>query len=144
MIRTDGPKIDKHINNFEVLAVMQAKEPNAWQLVGALINQRKWNLEVFMERSGLDKNSFYKAKRGDPTPPTLQTLMAICIAMNLDMSAVEMLFGAAGIKLSAAIPLHRAYIYIINHLSGQPIAVCNEFLNRLQIKALGATNYHSQ
>ena len=140
----NGSNIDMHLKKFEAVAAMQTRDPNAWQLVNALIEQRKWNIEVFMERSCLDENSFYKAQRGDPAPPSLQTLMAICIAMNLDMSAAEVLFGAAGIRLSTAISLHRAYIYIINHLTGQPISVCNEFLRRLHFKELGSANYFSK
>jgi hypothetical protein len=143
-VGTNGSNIDIHLKKFEVVAAMQARGPNAWQLVGALIDQKKWNIEVFMERSRLDGNSFYKAQRGDPAPPTLATLMAICIAMSLDMSAAEMLLGAAGIKLSTSIPLHRAYLYIINHLAGEPIAVCNEFLRRLHFKELGSANYYAQ
>jgi len=143
-VNPNGPNIDVHLKKFEVVTAMQAKAPNAWQLVGALIDLRKWNIEVFMERCCLDENSFYKAQRGDPAPPTLPTLMAICIAMNLDMPEAETLLGAAGIKLSAAIPLHRAYLFIIERLSGQPIPVCNEFLRRLHFKELGSANYYAK
>jgi hypothetical protein len=133
-----------HLRKYETLAAMQGKDPNVWQLVGALIEQLGWNLTTFCNRSLLDKGYYYKAKRGDATLPTLPVLMAICVAMALDMEATEILLGAAGIKLSTAIPLHRAYIYIINHLNGEPIHVCNEFLKHLRFNDLGSQDYPSK
>jgi len=130
-----------YLKKYEALAAMQAQDPNAWQLVGALIEQRGWSLTTFRSRSLLDEGHYYKAKRGDASLPTLPILMAICVAMALDMETTELLLGAAGIKLSTAIPLHRAYIYIINYLSGEPIAVCNEFLSRLHFNELGSRDY---
>ena len=144
MSSTNGPEIDKHLKKYEVLAAMQAKEPNAWQLIGALIEQMGWSITKFCNRSLLDKGYYYKAKRGDITPPTLPILMAICIAMALDMESAERLMSAAGIKLSTAIPLHRAYMYILNHLSGQSIYVCNNFLKRLGFGELGSQDYPKQ
>ena len=140
----NSPNIDIYLKKFEVFAAMQAKDPNAWQLVGALIEQMGWGITKFCNRSLLDKGYYYKAKRGDVTPPTLPVLMAICVAMALDMEAAELLLSAAGIKLSTAIPLHRAYMYIINHLAGQPIYVCNEFLKRLGFNELGSQDYPSK
>ena len=139
-----GPNIDIHLKKFDTLAAMQAREPNAWQLVGALIDQLGWSLATFCNRSLLDKGYYYKAMRGDATPPTLPVLMAICVALALDMEAAEILLGAAGIKLSPAIPLHRAYMYIINHFTGQSIYVCNEFLKRLCFNELGSGDYLKQ
>ena len=138
---TKGLIMDMHLKKFEVLAAMQARDPNAWQLVGALIEQMGWSLTTFCNRSLLDKGYYYKAKRGDTTPPTLSVLMAICVAMALDMEAAGILLSAAGIKLSTTIPLHRAYIYILNHLAGQPIYVCNDFLKRLRFNELGSQDY---
>jgi len=141
---TSSPNINMHLKKFEVLAAMQAKDPNAWQLVGALIEQMGWSLTTFCNRSLLDKGYYYKAKRGDAAPPTLPILMAICVAMALDMEAAEMLLGAAGFKLSSTIPLHRAYMYILNHFSGQPIYFCNDFLKRLGFNELGSGDYISK
>ena len=141
---TKGPNIDMHLKKFEVLAAMQARDPNAWQLVGALIEQMGWSLTTFRNLSLLDEGYYYKAKRGDTMLPTLPILMAICVAMALDMETAEILLGAAGIKLSTAIPLHRAYIYIITHLAGQPIHICNEFLKRLHFNELGSRDYLSK
>ena len=143
MVR-ESTNIGTHLKKYEVLAAIQAKNPNAWQLVGALINQLGWSITTFCNRSLLDKGYYYKAKRGDATPPTLPVLMAICVAMALDMEAAEILLGAAGIKLSAAIPLPRAYIYIINHLAGESVYVCNEFLKRLRFNELGSQDYLSK
>jgi len=133
--------IDKHVARFEELSALQEEAPTAWQLIGKVIARKGWNRAVFCKRSLLDEAIYYKAKRGDDTPPSLHTLMAVCVGMDLDMPATEELLAAAGYKFSKAIPLHRAYMYIIGHLAGQPVHVRNEFLKRLRINELGSQNY---
>jgi len=127
----DGLIIDKHVMQFEELSALQEEAPTAWQLVWKLIIHKGWNRSVFCERTGLDDAIFYKAKRNDKSVPGIQTLMAICVNMDLDKSVVEELLSAAGIRLNKAIPSHRAYMYAINALAGEPVAIRNEFLNRL-------------
>ena len=130
-IRTDGPKVDKHIKRFEELSALQEEFPTAWQLIWRLIAYRGWNCSVFRERTGLDKDVYYRAKRNDKSVPTIQTLMAICVYMDLSKKAAEELLAAAGIVLSKAIPAHRAYLYAIDALACESIVIRSEFLNRL-------------
>jgi len=130
-IRTDGPKVDKHIKRFEELSALHEESPTAWQLIWRLISFKGWNCSVFCERTGLDKDAFYKAKRNDKSVPTIQTLMVICVYMELGKKTAEELLAAAGIVLSKAIPSHRAYLYAIDALADESIFIRSEFLNRL-------------
>ena len=132
-IRTDGPIVDRHIKRFEELSALQEESPTAWQLIGKLISIKGWNRGVFCARTGLDNDAYYKAKRNDKSVPSLQTLMAICISMDLDKATVEELFLAAGIQLSKAIPAHRACMYVIHHLAAEPVAVRKKFLQSLGV-----------
>jgi len=124
-------KVDKHIKRFEELSAIQEESPTAWQLIWKLICYKGWNCSVFRERTGLDDDVYYRAKRNDKSVPNVQTLMIICVHMELSAKAAEELLAAAGIILSKAIPSHRAYMYVIYALDEKPIIIRNEFLNRL-------------
>ena len=131
-MRTDNPRVDKHIKRFKELVALQEEVPTAWQLIWKLINHyKRWNCRVFCERTGLDQDVYYRAKRNDKSVPNIQTLMIICVHMELDKNTADELLAAAGIRLSKAIPSHRAYMYVIYVLADETIAVRCEFLNRL-------------
>ena len=130
MVRADALKIDKHIKCFEELSALHEEFPTAWQLIWKLINNyKRWNCSVFCERTSLDKDIYYRAKRNDHSIPTLHTIMTICVNMDLDKASTEELLLAAGIHLNRAIPAHRAYLYVINNLAAEPLAIRKKFLN---------------
>jgi len=130
-MRTDSTKADKHIRQYKGLVALQEEFPTAWQLIWKLIIIKGWNRNVFCERTGFDYDVYYRAKRNDKSVPGIQTLMAICVNMDLDKATAEELLAAAGIRLSKAIPAHRAYLYVLSTLAEESIAVRNEFLDRL-------------
>lgn len=132
VIRTDGSILDKLIKQFEELSALQEEAPTAWQLIWKLISIKGWNRSVFCERTGLEETIYYKAKRNDSkTMPAIHTIVTICVSMDLSRQAIDELLAAAGIQLSKAIPSHRAYLFVINILEGESIAVRNEFLDRV-------------
>jgi len=130
-MHTDGIKADKHIKQFKTFSALQEEAPTAWQLIWKLITVKGWNRSVFCERTGFDYDVYYRAKRNDKSVSSIQTLMAICVNMSLDKTTAEELLAAAGIRLSKAIPAHRAYLYTLSALAEEPVAVRNEFLDCL-------------
>ena len=137
-IRIDGLNVGRHLKQFEELSALQEESPTAWQLIGKLIEIKGWNRSVFCERTGLDNDAYYKAKRSDKSVPSLQTIIAICVSMDLDKATIEELLTAAGIYLSKAIPAHRAYMYVINNLAAEPIAARQKFLYDLGLGRLSS------
>lgn len=120
--------MDKLISQFEELSALQEESPTAWQLIWKLIIIKGWNRSVFCEQTGLDNEAFYKAKRNDKSVPNIQTLMIICISLDLDVASTEELLMVAGIKLSKAVPMHRVYMYVIYNLVSEPLDTRKEFL----------------
>ena len=133
--------LKEHIQDFRERSAARATPPTAWELVGGHIKQRGWSRAVFSKYCLLGKGHYYNAKNSEEATPTLPILMAICVGMNLSMTDTEILLAAAGFKLSEAIPLHRAYTYIITNLPGISVIECNIFLAGLGFEALGSTTY---
>ena len=144
-MRTDGLNLDKHLKRFDELSALQEESPTAWQLIWKLISIKGWNSSVFCERTGLDNSIYYKAKRNDSkTVPSLQTLMAIYVSMDLDEASMEELLLAAGIRLSKAIPAHRAYMYVIHNLAAEPVALRAAFLSSLGLGKSPSRNFNKK
>ena len=114
------------------MSILHAEFPTVWQLIWKLINDYKgWDCSVFCRRTGLGDDIYYKARNNDKSLPTIQTIIIICVYMELDKSTAEELFTAAGIHLNKAIPTHRACMFVIYDLAEESIMIRIEFLNRL-------------
>jgi uncharacterized protein (DUF4213/DUF364 family) len=64
---------------------------------------------------------------------TIKTLVAICIAFEIDIATTQTLLCATGYSLNLTDRTHFAYYYLITHHSGKNINECNNILKILGI-----------
>lgn len=65
--------------------------------------------------------------------PKIQTLVAICVALNLDVKQSQELFNSLGYSFLGTSKEHYAYIYLIEKHRGKSVSQCNEILTGLGI-----------
>lgn len=85
----------------------------------------------------LHENYFYKAKKKDPSPPELETIVCFCAGMDYSLEIANQLLALAGHTFIDKNSTHRAYKYLLTSFRGQPIEYRNAFLVSLQIPPLG-------
>lgn len=85
----------------------------------------------------LHENYFYKAKKKDPSPPELETIVCFCAGLDYSLEIANQLLALAGHSFIDKSSTHRAYKYLLTSFRGQPIEYRNAFLVSLQIPPLG-------
>jgi hypothetical protein len=102
------------------------------QLVAAFIRRKGYNRQVFTEKTGLSTRTYNRIMDNELPAPSLDTVMAICIGLQLGSGQSERLLEAAGYKLNAS-PLHMAYRKLLATHIGHPLEACNEVLAALAL-----------
>jgi DNA-binding phage protein len=97
------------------------------QMVAAIIRHRGYNRQVFAEKTQLSTKTYDRIMRDDMPSPSLQTVMAICIGLQLGLEHSERLLKLAGHRLTAS-PLHRAYRKLLATHIGHTLKSCNDVL----------------
>jgi len=137
-----GIQLVVHVERYARSAALQRKTTQTcWQRVAELINAVGWQQRKFCNKTLLDVSVYEKAMKNHDSVPTLRTLIAICIAMELSVSATNSLLYSAGHVLNDAIEEHRAFLYILQDLPGVPIGVANDFLIRVGVEPLGSKTF---
>lgn len=65
--------------------------------------------------------------------PGIETLVAICVALHLDIKQSQELFNSLGYSFLGTSKEHYAYIYLIQNHRGKSVCECNEILTGLGI-----------
>lgn len=65
--------------------------------------------------------------------PTMKTIVAFCIACNLDILNTIALLESLGLTFKRTSKVHYAYSYLIVNCRGKSIPECNEILKKLEI-----------
>ena len=82
------------------------------------------------------KNGKIKNNKGEEMNymPNMRSIIAFCIACNLDMLMTITLLESLGLSFKKTDPVHYAYCYLIVNCRGESIDKCNEILKDLKIE----------
>lgn len=102
-----------------------------------LMGNRKWNYpEQFNEKTELHKNYHGKIKNNLCNKMKTNTLMAICVGLQLTLRIVEKIFDKSENKLNYYEEPDMAYIHILERFPGISLVVLNDMLEIKNIPKL--------
>jgi len=98
--------------------------------------------ESFRERTLLSDKTFDRIKSGRLDRPDVETVIALCLGLNLGVIHSDPLLKSAGIDLTnSSVLLHRAYRLLICTFHEHSIYECNEALLAWGLPAIRAKAY---
>ena len=98
--------------------------------------------ESFRERTLLSDRTFDRIKAGKLINPDLETVMALCIGLNLGSLHSEPLLRSAGFDFTnSSIPLYMVYRVLLSTFKDHSIFECNEVLEALRLPPIRAKAY---
>jgi len=98
--------------------------------------------ENFREKTLLSDKTFDRIKSGQLISPDLETVMAICIGLNLGIIYGESLLKSAGYDLAeSTTPLHKVYHVLLCTYHERTIFEWNEVLEALGLQPIRAKAY---
>lgn len=150
----DGDKNISIIENAEELERVKtifANEFNEYRVVGKtfpeiafpIMRHKKWNAEIFKRETYLDDATFSRIKNGEEKGWSFQTIMSICVGLNVNFTTAQMMLESAGHTFGSSRE-QRAYAFILEHMRGRGIEECNAFLLSEGAKTLGSQKRKSK
>jgi len=88
--------------------------------------------EKIAEEVGIQPETLSRYRNGVKAPG-IETLVAICVALHLDIKQSQELFNSLGYSFLGTSKEHYAYIYLIEKHRGKSVSQCNEILTGLGI-----------
>lgn len=106
------------------------------EIVNDIMESKNLTVESLQRISKIDKRTIYRMKDGMIKTktremeylPTLKTIIAFCIACELDMLNAITLLESLGLSFKRTSKLHYAYCYLIINCRGKSICECNNIL----------------
>lgn len=139
---TDAYKVKKlhELTKNEFLNIVGGtggQEPpnNFRKLFEQYLDRSGVTMEDLSELTGIPDRTIRRIKNEPERRPTLEHLIAICIALHLLPSESEKLITAAGYSFKET-PKERALRYLIDCAYDQTVEDCNEFLKKMDFKPL--------
>lgn len=108
-----------------------------------IMDSKGITIDELVEKSRLSKQTVHRLRSGKHRTmnnkvvdylPEDKTLIAFCIACQLDMMNAMQLFGTLGRGFIPTSEVHYAYCYLITNCRGRTITECNEVLGQLGIE----------
>jgi hypothetical protein len=104
-------------------------EKNFAQLAYAHIERRDYDKDEFYERTLLSGKTYDRVKANTFPHPKIETVMSVCIGLELGVFYGIPVLTAAGHTLTNS-PLHCAYHQLLATCCGKTIFECNEMLEK--------------
>lgn len=104
-----------------------------------LMKRRGLTMEKLSERSEVSMETIGRLRRCEECNSSLETLIAICIGMNLHPLLSADLLRKAG-KAFQINPKHVLYYMILHEFWQKPLSEANDFLQRNGVKPLSRIN----
>ncbi len=110
-------------------------------IVTEIMTEKSYTVEDLAEKSGIDTRTIsrlrsgkIKSKNGEREYlPHVKTIIAFCIACDLDMLMAITLLESLGLSFKRRSEIHYAYCYLITNCRGKSIDECNDVLGKLKI-----------
>lgn len=94
-------------------------------------DRRKYGIELtennIAKEVGIEERTLSSYSNGHRAP-SMNTLIAICIVMRLDIKQATALLASLGVCFSGCSKEHYAYMYLLENHRGKTIKECNEIL----------------
>jgi Predicted transcriptional regulator len=96
-----------------------------------ILEKKKVTAHTLAENVDIAPETLSRYRSGNG--PSFEVLVAICIALELDIKQSSALFSSLGYSFLGTSKEHYAYAYLIENHSGKKISECNEILTGLGI-----------
>lgn len=126
----------KHFEQNEKIHKLSTVDKNCWTYIYEIITIKGTSKPHFCDLTGLGEENYRKAEKGLSNKPTVRTIVAIGVGLDLDIDTVDNMLKLAGRSFMDN-PEDRALKFCITGLSGHSIEDCNEFLESLGYEPLG-------
>lgn len=126
----------KHFEQNEKIHKLSTVDKNCWTYIYDIITIKGTSKPHFCDLTGLGEENYRKAEKGLSNKPTVRTIVAIGVGLDLDIDTVDNMLKLAGRSFMDN-PEDRALKFYITGLSGHSIEDCNEFLESLGYEPLG-------
>jgi len=122
-------------------------------IVKAIMNEKDLTIEKLSQKSNISVKTINNMRSGEITNkyrekreyiPLYKTIIAFCIACDLDMLNTITLLESVGLSFRKTNMTHYAYCYLVVNYRGKEIDECNKVLNNFNIREedfLGEAKY---
>ncbi|MDR1669124.1 MAG: helix-turn-helix domain-containing protein [Oscillospiraceae bacterium] len=116
----------------EEFAMMAEFNKTFSQRVADIMKLKGWDARKFSERTKLEQNHYYRIKRGETENPDLETVLSICIGLQLPPKIRDELINLAGLSWKNT-RRHFAYQHILNKADVKTVTDFNEAFAYLDV-----------
>lgn len=136
----DPPLTQAHIEIFaerlkSVNALAKKMPRDLSEMIKKLMKDKGIKEEDLAARSGLSEKTIQRL-RNQKIVPTIETMMQLCIGLQLDPILSEYLMQAAGVRFMDS-ELHRAYKVLLDTYYLYSVEYCNSLLKDQKLPTLG-------
>lgn len=138
----DPPLTQAHIEKFaerlkSVNALAKKMPRDLSEMIKKLMKDNGIKEEDLAARSGLSEKTIQRL-RNQKIVPTIETMVQLCIGLQLDPILSECLMQAAGVQFMDS-DLHRAYKVLLDTYYPYSVEYCNSLLKDQKLPTLGKT-----
>jgi transcriptional regulator with XRE-family HTH domain len=122
---------------IEDMRLSTKTETDFGKMAAELIKHKGYNRKVFSEKTRLSKKTYDRIVHDNIPAPSLRTVMAICIGLNLNLEQSECLLEKAGYKLNTSFQ-HTTYHRLLASHIWRSIEECDELLVALALPPISS------
>ena len=112
----------------DIFDIYKQLSPNFNVALKQLRNWKKYTQEELAEKALLSDKTIRRLEKSDDETPTLETVIAIIIALEIPPMLATKFISLAGHNLQSTKPKLMAYNFLIQYCTGKSIHECNEML----------------
>lgn len=138
---------DTNVPAVERAAVYKAAFEEEYELIAAttktfsvrvteLMELRGWDVHKFTTHTGLEPNHYWRIVRGETNSPSLESVLSICIGLQLPTAVRDELIALAGRTWQTS-RIHAAYRFILEHEQIKSVTDFNRFFSMLDVAQNG-------
>ena len=118
--------LDKFLSDYNYeLSTLHISNPSFSQLLTLHLREKKCNKTIFCKRTLLSERFFERIMGKEKHTPSRETVLLICISLDIWGKSGEAMFEAAGYAFNQKYYLHKK---TLNSLRGYTIYECDEIL----------------
>ena len=129
--------LSEHID--KILQVLQNLPMTFSGTLDRLIRQSGMTVEALSEAAEIDTKTIYRLRKKEPQDVKIETVVQLCIGMQLDPMLSDCLLKASG-KSFMATKQHKVYDFLLRVCYKYSICECNGMLANQGLKMLGRQN----
>lgn len=111
------------------------------EIVNNIMNEQELTIEDLQGKSKIDRRTIFRLRSGVIKSktremeymPSMKTIIAFCVACDLDMLNAITLLESIGLSFRKTSMIHYAYCYLIVNCRGKEIHECNTILENFGI-----------